>query len=275
MGLETGTEFVVAEVRDEVGIIILNRPKRRNALHPDMYEGIAGAVEEFTEDSRVGCILLTGVGTAFCAGGDVREGRGGGSRDIEAQAAGAEGQAVERLIESARFIRVLHESPKISVAALPGAAVGAGLSIALCTDFRVAAASAKLIPGWGKLGLSGDFDGTWFLSRFLGSSRALEVLVDNRSIDAAYALELGLVNKVVPDAELWEGALNWARAIASGPRVAQSYFKENVRDARGLDLREALAREAERMHASGQTQEHRDAVRACVREAREKGSGRR
>src|SRR5438309_3839327 len=140
MQVDTGTELVLADVREGVGTITLNRPERRNALHPDMYQAIPPLVERFDADEAVGCILLTAAGPAFCAGGDVRE--GGGER--------------RTLVDDARMVVALYEAATISVAALPGPAVGAGIGIALAADLRIAASSARLIPGWGKLGLSGD-----------------------------------------------------------------------------------------------------------------------
>jgi 2-(1,2-epoxy-1,2-dihydrophenyl)acetyl-CoA isomerase len=256
--IETGTDTVRGEVRDGVGIITLNRPERRNALHVDMYEAVPSLLDRFFADPEIGCILFTGAGNAFCAGGDVRDGRrrreGADSpRPTTAEAAAA-------LAGTASMVLMLHEGPKISIAALPGPAVGAGIGIALAADLRIAAESARLIPGWGKLAFSGDFGGTWLLTRFLGPARALAVLVNDETIDATTALELGLFNRVVPDAELAAAAFAWARAIASGPQTAQRFFKENVEQATRLTLREALPLEAERMVRSAQTDEHREAV---------------
>ena len=250
------TGMVLAEVRDGVGVVTLNRPERRNALHPDMYDAIPNVLEELFEDPEVGAILLTATGTAFCAGGDVRDGRGrGDTEDVSVEDAAA------RLVHNARMVLLLHEGPKLSVAALPGPAVGAGMSLALAADFRIAAASARLVPGWSNLAFSGDFGGTWLLARAMGPSRALAALLGNESIAAPAALAAGLVDRVVEDDELAGAAFAWARALADAPRVMARFMKANVRQAERLSLRDALPLEAERMVRSGQTEEHRAAVR--------------
>jgi 2-(1,2-epoxy-1,2-dihydrophenyl)acetyl-CoA isomerase len=153
--------------------------------------------------------------------------------------------------------------------------VGAGIGIALAADLRIAAESARLVPGWGKLAFSGDFGGPWFLTQFLGASRALAILVDDEAINAAAALELGLFNRVVPDADLPEAAFAWARSIAAGSQTAQRYMKENVQQAGRRSLREALPLESERMARSAMTEEHRAAVRAWLAAAEAKAARKR
>ena len=224
-----------------------------------MYDAVPRLLERFFDDSEIGCVLLTGAGDAFCAGGDVRDGRRRRER-TDAPRPSVE-EAAAMLTRSARMVLLLHEGPKISIAALPGPAVGAGIGLALAADLRIAAESARLIPGWGKLAFSGDFGGTWFLTRFLGASRALAVLVDDETIDAPTALTLGLFNRVVADGELADAAFAWARSIASRPQTTLRYFKENVQQATRLTLRQALPSESERMVRSAQTDEHREAVR--------------
>jgi 2-(1,2-epoxy-1,2-dihydrophenyl)acetyl-CoA isomerase len=270
--VDTGTDTVLAEIRDGVGIVTLNRPERRNALHPDMCEQVPRVLERFETDPDVGCILVTASGTAFCAGGDVRDGLGrrpASDGDEPRPQPGVE-EAAAALTDNARMVVMLHESSKVTIAAINGPAAGAGIAIALCTDLRIAAASARFVPAWGRLGFSGDFGGTWFLTRLLGPSRAIELFVDNTEVDAKTARELGLVNRVVPDGELGDAAFEWAHRIASGPRTAWTFFKQNTRDALALDLRDALVLESERMIRSGLTEDHRAAVRAWLAEAKAK-----
>jgi 2-(1,2-epoxy-1,2-dihydrophenyl)acetyl-CoA isomerase len=266
--VDTGTGTVRSWIAGGVGVIELNRPERRNALHEDMYDAVPRLIERFEADDAVGCLLITGAGTAFCAGGDVQAGversKRGQGRYPE------QGDPDNPLLGMARMVLMLHESPKISIAALPGPAVGAGIGIALAADLRIAATSASLIPGWGRLAFSGDFGGAWFLTRMLGAGRALAVLVDNAPISSAQGERLGIFNRVVPDSELDDAAMSWAAAIAAGPQTAYQYMKENVRDAQQLSLRDALPRESDRMRASGQTEEHRQAVKRWLREARAK-----
>jgi 2-(1,2-epoxy-1,2-dihydrophenyl)acetyl-CoA isomerase len=171
------------------------------------------------------------------------------------------------LAHQARAVILLQESPKITMAALPGPAVGAGTSLALAADLRIAAESASLITGWARLAFSGDFGGTWLLTRMLGAPRALAALVDNATISSAEALALGLFNKVVPDEQLPAAAMAWARSIAAGPRTAFGFMKQNVRDAARLSLSEALPLESERQMLTRRTEDHREAVKRWLAEA--------
>ena len=269
--VDTHSDMVGAEVRDGVGVLTLNRPERRNALHPDMYDPIAEVLERYAVDSGVGCVVITGAGSAFCAGGDVRVGIRRPSPADERSDPVA-GPAAE-LLHATRIVRLLHEMPKVTIAALPGPAVGAGMSIALAADLRIAARSASLIPGWGKLAFSGDFGGAWFLNRLVGPSRAIQILIDGTPVDSGTALGLGLVNKVVSDVDLPSVALDWARTIAAGPVMAWKGVKANVAEAGRLSLAEALPLESERMVRSRLTEDHRRAVRAWLNESN--GSNRR
>ena len=151
--IDAGTDVVTLEVTDGIGLVTLNRPDRRNALHHEMYEPITRALADFANADDVGCIVVTGAGTGFCAGGDVQAGRrrDGPTPTVEESAAA--------LLGDAQIVRRLHESPKLTIAAVNGAAVGAGMSIALSCDLRIMAHSAKFIPGWGRLAFSGDFGG--------------------------------------------------------------------------------------------------------------------
>jgi 2-(1,2-epoxy-1,2-dihydrophenyl)acetyl-CoA isomerase len=281
--IDTGSPTVLADSSDGVGTVTLNRPDRRNALDAAAYEVVPRILERFIGDPDVGCIVITGAGSAFCAGGDVAAGGSGsagsgngGSADHGEvapadQGSGSRPASVEdhgtALARNARMVELLHGSPKITLAALPGPAVGAGMSIALAADLRIAARSARLIPGWGALGFSGDFGGTWFLTRLVGPSKALELLVDNVTVDAESALALGLVNRVVADDQLAPAARQWARSIAEGPRTAQRFFKANVHQAEQVPLSEALPAEAERMARSAFTDDHRRAVKRWLAEA--------
>ncbi|MGV0606092.1 enoyl-CoA hydratase/isomerase family protein [Mycolicibacterium sp. XJ1904] len=276
--IETGTDTVLAEVVEGVGVITLNRPERRNALHAEMYVAVPRLLEQFGADDAVGCVLITGSGSAFCAGGDVRDGnsgrqtseQAGDDGDVEAKVRAQSAQ----LADNAKMVTLLHRMPKITIAALPGAAVGAGMSIALAADLRIAARSARLVPGWSKLAFSGDFGGAWFLTRLVGPAKALELLIADEPVDAEAGLRLGLFNRVVDDADLRESAIRWAAQIAAGPTAAFAGTKANVLDAQQLSLEQALADESERMVRSGKTAEHRAAVKAWLAAAAAKAGAR-
>ncbi len=268
--IETGTDTVLAQVVDGVGVVTLNRPHRRNALHTEIYEAVPRLLERFGADDGIGAVVITGAGGAFCAGGDVRD--GGSARQVSTGDPEAEVAARSDLLtENARMVKLLHEIPKVTIAALPGAAVGAGMSIALAADLRIAARSAKLIPGWSKLAFSGDFGGAWFLTRLLGPSKALELLVADVPIDSVEAERLGLFNRVVSDDELPDAALRWAAEIAAGPTYAFAGVKANIADAQQLPLDVALRRESERMVRSALTEEHRQAVKRWLAAASKSG----
>ncbi|BBY80310.1 enoyl-CoA hydratase [Mycolicibacterium pulveris] len=267
--IDTGTSTVLADVVDGVGVITLNRPERRNALHAEMYQAVPRLLERFAADDDIGCVLITGAGDAFCAGGDVRD--GGSAKDVPA--GNRDEQIAARaaiLADNARMVTLLHDMPKVTIAALPGAAVGAGMGIALSTDLRIAARSARLIPGWSKLAFSGDFGGAWLLTHLVGPSKALELLIADTAIDAGTAERLGLFNRVIDDADLPASARAWAAEIAAGPTAAFAGTKANVLDAMRLSLGEALLPESERMVRSALTQEHRDAVKAWLASAAKK-----
>jgi 2-(1,2-epoxy-1,2-dihydrophenyl)acetyl-CoA isomerase len=274
--VDTGTETVRSYVDGAVGVIELNRPERRNALHADMYDAVPRLIERFASADEVAVIMVTAAGTAFCAGGDVQSGAAR-SRQLDPdtdsatprpETSGANG--ANPLAYMARMVLLLQGCPKITVAALPGPAVGAGIGIALAADLRIAAESATLITGWGRLGFSGDFGGAWFLTRMIGPARALETLIGNGAIDAAEAKSLGLFNRVVPDEQLASAAMAWAQTIAEGPQSAYRFMKQNVHDAQHMPLADALPRESDRMIRSGQTEDHRQAVRRWLREAKAK-----
>src|SRR4051794_29369372 len=220
-----------------------------------MHRPITHALEDFARDDDIGVVVLTGAGSAFCAGGDVKADPAERERvEPEARAAA--------LLADAQVARRLHEHPKLTIAAVNGPAVGAGMSLALACDFRIAATSARFVTGWARLAFSGDYGGAWFLTRLVGPSRALELLVSNASLDARDALARGLVNRVVADSEFADAWTAWAQELASGPTDAFAGMKANVHDALRLSLAEALPLETGRMVDTARTDDHREAVRA-------------
>jgi 2-(1,2-epoxy-1,2-dihydrophenyl)acetyl-CoA isomerase len=181
--IDTGTDTVSIEVIDRVGIITFTRPDRRNALHPAMYAPMIEAVGAFADAPDVGCVVVTGEGSAFCAGGDV----GGGSRPRGDRPAPSAADRTARLTAQSQISVVLHDAPIVTIAAVNGAAVGAGLAIALACDLRIAATSASLATGWARLGFSGDLGGPWLLADILGRGAALDLIASNARLDSAEA----------------------------------------------------------------------------------------
>ena len=241
-------------------MITFTRAERRNALHEAMYAPIISAIEEFAADPEVGCVVVTGEGSAFCAGGDVRDAP---SRQPDGSRPTRE-QRIAALTANSRVSVLLHEAPIVTIAAVNGPAVGAGFAIALACDLRIAASSARFIGGWTRLAFSGDFGGPWLLTQRVGPSKALELLATNATIDAGEALRLGIVDRLVPDDEFDAAWTAWAAEFAAGPQTALGYLKQNVLNASRMTLAEAIAIEASNQVDSSLTDDHREAVRAWM-----------
>jgi len=264
--IETGTTDLLASVEDGVAVVVMNRPERRNALSRDMLGAMASVLAACEIDPSVACVVLTGAGGAFCAGGDVKgmaDGTGGGST----AAAGADLDSrihAQRLSQRATAGKI-YKMPKPTIAAIPGAAAGAGLSLALACDLRVAAEGAVMTTAFAKVGFSGDYGGTYFLSHLVGSAKARELYYLSDRIDMKEALRLGLVNWVVPADQLHAKTLEIAHRLAKGPRVAYRYMKENInRAVTGADVDDCLDLEATHHNHTGQTEDHREAAKAFV-----------
>ncbi len=264
--LETGTTDLLASVEDGVAVVVMNRPERRNALSRDMLTAMSSVLAACETDPSVGCVVLTGAGGAFCAGGDVKgmaDGTGGGST----APAGADLDSrihAQRISQRATAGR-LYKMPKPTIAALPGPAAGAGLSLALACDLRIAAEGAVMTTAFARVGFSGDYGGTYFLSHLVGSAKARELYYLSDRIDMKEALRLGLVNWVVPADQLEARTREIATRLAKGPRVAYRYMKENInRAATGADIDDCLDLEATHHNHTGLTEDHREAAKAFV-----------
>ncbi len=253
--VETGSEQLLCHVEERVAVATLNRPEARNALTMEMKQALVRTLPELGRDPEVGCVLLTGAGGAFCAGGDTkgmqREGRPPSVED-----------RVRQLRWEHTVPATLHRMDKPTIAALPGPAAGAGLSLALSCDIRIAAESAFVTTSYARLGLSGDYGGSWFLTRLVGTARARELFFTGDRLSARDCERLGLVNRVVPDAELEKEAFELARRIAAGPPIALRFMKDNLNRALTQDLGACLDLEAERMVLGAQTEDYLEAVRA-------------
>jgi enoyl-CoA hydratase/carnithine racemase len=211
-------------------------------------------------DPEVGCVLLTGAGQAFCAGADTHA--------MQAEGRPLTPEQRKRIVwRDHQIPLLLHELPQPTLAAIPGAAAGAGMALALACNMRIAAESAFFTTGYARLALPGDYGSSWFLARLVGPSRASELMFTGERVDARSAERLGLVNRVVPDAELEAAALALARSIASGAPIALRWMKDNLERALFCDLASSLALEAERACDSAQTEDYTEAL-AALRERR-------
>ena len=253
------TQDLLESVKDGVATLTLNRPDRLNAMSVAMLDALLEALPRLADDGAVGVVVLTGAGRGFCAGGDVKamaEGRELGGDTLEEKA-----QGLRAKMEVSRW---LHEMPKPTIAMVRGAAAGAGLSLALACDLRVAGDSARFATAFARVGYSGDFGGSWFLSQLVGTGKARELYYTADLLDAQQALALGLVNRVVPDARLDEETQALAARLAHGPRVALRYMKRNMNAAETGSLKDCLDLEAWHHTRTGFTEDHREAARAFV-----------
>jgi enoyl-CoA hydratase/carnithine racemase len=259
--LETGTSDLLARRVERVCVLTLNRPEVRNALSDAMKRALLELLPQLGRDPDVGCVLLTGSGGAFCAGGDTRSMLGEG-RPLSPE----ERKAI--VWRDHQIPLLLHELPRPTLAALPGPAAGAGLALALACNLRVASETAFFTTAYARMGLPGDYGSSWFLTRLVGPARASELMFTGERVDARSAERLGLVNRVVPAADLEGEALALAQRIASGPPIAMRWMKDNLRRALSGDLAASLALEAERACDSAQTEDYLEAL-AALREQRE------
>jgi 2-(1,2-epoxy-1,2-dihydrophenyl)acetyl-CoA isomerase len=246
-------------VKDGVAILTMNRPDRLNALSGPMLDAMLEALPRLANDPAVGVVVLTGAGRAFCAGGDVKamaEGREMAGDSLEERA-----QGLRSRMETSRW---LHEMPKPTIAMVRGAAAGAGLSLALACDLRIAGEGARFGTAFARVGYSGDFGGSYYLTQLVGTAKARELYYTADLVDAPQGLALGLVNRVVPDERLEEETLALAARIARGPRIAHRYMKRNLNAAESGTLRDVLDLEAWHHTRTGQTEDHREATKAFV-----------
>jgi enoyl-CoA hydratase/carnithine racemase len=253
--LETGSDELLCRVEERVAVVTLSRPEAKNALTLAMKQALAKLLPALAADAGVGALLLTGAGGAFCAGGDTK-------RMAREGAPPAPEERKQQLRWEHGIPLALHRMPKPTLAALPGPAAGAGFSLALACDLRVMAESAFVTTAYVKLGLSGDYGASWFLTRLVGPARAREILFFGERLSAAECLALGLANRVLPDAELPAAALDWARRLASGPPMALAAMKDHLNRALGESLEALLDLEAERMVDGAGSEDYLEAVRA-------------
>ena len=211
--------------------------------------------------------MITGAGTAFCCGGDVKAIRRPARPDELRRAPG------DLRWRQSNLTGALFAVRKPTIAALPGAAAGAGLAVALACDMRIAAKSAFAATGYARIGLSGDYGMAWLLTRTVGPMRARELMLTAERVDVDRDERIGLVNRVVDDAMLQKEAFAWAKSLAEGPQIAFRHMKDNLDEALGIDYPTALFREAERLVHSSRTQDQKEGMAAFVEKRKFKAVG--
>jgi 2-(1,2-epoxy-1,2-dihydrophenyl)acetyl-CoA isomerase len=200
---------VKTEVKDRVGIITLSDPSTLNAAGVELMGGLQTAVEDFIHDEAVRAIVITGEGRGFCSGANLSGGR------VDRAVSSGPNESLLRVYNP--FVSMLRKSPKPLVAAVNGVAAGVGVSLALACDLVVAAESAYFLLAFRRIGLVPDGGATWLLPRLVGKARAMELMLLGEKLPAPTALDWGLINRCVPDAELMPKTMEIAGALASGP----------------------------------------------------------
>ncbi|MBL6078566.1 enoyl-CoA hydratase [Belnapia sp. T18] len=239
--------------------LTMNRPEVLNALGGNMMWDLLTALTEAASDPEIGCVVLTGAGRGFSAGGDMKARATGAKPPPATPEAGA-----DELRSRMECSRLLHEMPKPTIAMVNGVAAGAGMSLALACDMRVAGTSARMTTAFANMGFSGDFGGHYFLAKLVGPAKARELYFTSAKLDSAQMEKLGLVNRLVPDEELRAETEKLARQLGQGPRVAWRYMKRNMKVAEEGTLVEALDAEAIGMMRTRETEDHQEALRAFM-----------
>lgn len=253
------TTDLLETIEDGVAVLTMNRPDSLNALSGDMLDAMLEAFPRLANDSSVGCVVLTGAGRGFCAGGDVKamaQGTEFADTTLEGKA-----QALRAKMETSRF---LHEMPKPTIAMVRGPVAGAGMSLALACDMRIASDTLKFTTAFANVGYSGDFGGSYFLSQLVGTGKARELYFTADRVTADEALKLGIVNRVVADDQLEQETMALAKRLAAGPTVAYRYIKRNMNVAERGNLSDSLDMEAMHHSRTGQTEDHKEAAQAFV-----------
>ncbi|MGW2718248.1 enoyl-CoA hydratase/isomerase family protein [Streptomyces sp. NPDC001492] len=241
----------------QVSYLTLNRPEALNAITPEQRETVIGLLAEASADPDVRAVVLTGTGRGFCAGADLRGGSGGGER--------VAGDVARMLrLGAQRLIAAVLDCEKPVIAAVNGTAAGLGAHLALACDLVLAAESARFIEVFVRRGLVPDGGGAYLLPRLIGPQRAKELMFFGDALSATEAERLGLVNRVVPDAELDKTAREWAARLAAGPTRALALTKQLVNASLDTDRATAFAAEAAAQEINMTTEDAQEGVRSFV-----------
>jgi 2-(1,2-epoxy-1,2-dihydrophenyl)acetyl-CoA isomerase len=256
------SDIVLYEVSERIALVTLNRPDHLNSMSPELLEAALLALEEASSDDAVGVVILTGAGRAFCAGGDL-----GGMAEGNAGGLSADGSTqtlINRLRQAMVTSQLLHEMPKVTIAAINGACAGAGLSWACAADIRICSERAVFNTAFVTAGLSGDFGGTWTLPRIVGAAKARELYLLAEKFDSEEAERIGLVSRRVPDDQLMDEVFKIATRLTSFAPLTLPLIKANLNDAMTMPLSELMDVEADRHIRVGQTQDAQEAAKAFL-----------
>jgi 2-(1,2-epoxy-1,2-dihydrophenyl)acetyl-CoA isomerase len=261
-------ESLLHDVKDRIATFTLNRPDRLNALGGSMRDDLLDAVLKAGADDNVRVIVITGAGRGFCSGGDVKA----MSEREQSGSVGAIKEKTQPIRD--RIVLAMRECPKPIIAAVNGAAAGAGMNLALACDMRIASTNAKFSQAFVKRGLTPDWAGSWFLPRIVGTAKACELIFTGDSIDAQQAFDLGIVNAVVAPEALMDEAYKLARKIADGPPITIQLAKRAIYHNEDVDLKAGLEFETFAQTITKETEDYKEGVKAFVEKRAPKFSGR-
>jgi enoyl-CoA hydratase/carnithine racemase len=248
-------------VDEHIATITLNRPEALNALSPEMSDGLLAAVEEAGRDDDVRVLVITGTGRAFCAGGDVKTMLARGEAE---RASGALGTLRSLEAGGRRLPVMLRKLAKPAIASVNGIAAGWGCDLAMACDIRIAAESARFTEAFVKRGLIPDGGATWLLPRIAGLDKACELIFSGRVVDAREALAMGIVTRVVPDAELHAATYALAGQIAANAPLAVQCAKRMIHEQLGMSFEQAMQQIGVFLYTMRESEDHREGVQAFL-----------
>ena len=247
---------ILLEKNEGVAIITLNRPDRLNSFTTNMYKEFPRILDQIRRDDEVKAVILTGAGKGFCAGSDVSDRLG---KRLEKR---GEESRFEKMEQVGAMALDIADFDKPIIGAVNGTAVGAGLSLALLCDIRLASEKARFGAVWLNVGLIPDVGATYYLPRIVGKEKAMALILSREVMGADEALKIGLVSKVFPHDQLMDEARNLARSIATGPSVAVELAKRGLQRSLENDLKTQLDYETYAQNICRQTEDHREGIRA-------------
>lgn len=256
--ITSNTNDLLIDLQDKVLILTLNRPDKLNALSGEMIAAVNDALRECVTDPEVGAVMVTGAGRGFCSGGDISSMAAGGGAPLSYE------DRIDRQRVGQELSRLLYTIPKVTIAAVNGAAAGAGLGIAMSCDLRLVSDKSKFTTAFAKVGFGGDYGTSWQLTQLLGQAKAKELFFLSEVLDAQEAHRIGLANKVFPADSFMDDALAIAKQIANGPLVSYRYMKENVNYSVIQDFHTILDRESMTHLRCGETADHKEGVAAFM-----------
>ena len=263
--LDTGTRQLLSHIHGNIGIITLNRPESKNALSDELTPALRSQISNLNIDDRVNTLIITGAGDAFCAGGDVKSMNSSTNNKEIWTKESSEEEVIKNLQNKQMTLtHALYNFSKPTIAALPGAAAGAGLSIALTCDFRYVNENAFAIAGYGRIALTGDYGMSWLLPKIVGLSKAKDMMLSNSKISAKEGLNIGLFDKVIKGDGLLKSSLEYANILSTFSPLSLKAMKNNIQSSTEISLEESLNQEAIELIKASKSNDHKEGIRAFV-----------